>query len=771
MFNNLTTCVTKLLKYIFSPFVIAIIMGLSITSCSGGGGSETAASLSIGGTISGLVSGKWVVLKNNGTDALTIGQNGSFKFSQKIAFNGNYLVTIATQPTGETCVVLNGSDSDVSANVTNIKVICSDKTVSIGGTVSGLESGVNVMLTLSTNDSSIIVNQNSNFTFPNAIPLYSLYNVTAKASSNAEICSVANGNGIATSNIANIKVVCSAQKITVSGNISGLTLGSKVILSNTDGDNQPIPINIVSKTNPFSFLIPYDGSYSINVTAPNKYKCSVAPNNLKDIKTNITNVQIICSTKILNVTGSVLNLGYFNYIILKDSSSDKKYDQSIKYYGEDPNFTFKVPYGGSYNIEVTFSDGYSCPVINGSGKNIQADISNVKVNCIQQYFSIYSFQSVALDGKKPEGGLAMGPDGYLYGTLSEGGTSATIGDPGDGGIYKINPLTGIESLVYSFQGAPNDGQEPHGQLILATDGDFYGTTKFGGPGRYVLGSGTIFRFDPRTNSESVIYSFAGTSDGANPEAALIQASDGYLYGTAANNGISPFSGTVFKIQSTGQNFSVIYSFNNTHDGYHPASGLIEGSDGYLYGTTRFGSSNNPVGVIGNGTIFRVSKSGTNYGILYSFKGESDGAYPDNRLVEYSPGLFYGVAPYSSANQYSGGSGNGLIYQFSQALGYQVVYNFKNNSDGIYPAGALIKAQDGNLYGTTKIGGVQGSGTVYMFNPSTVEKNILYSFLGWDMNDGENPLGQLLQLNDGSIWGVTYQGGNFSDFGTVFKFKQ
>lgn len=729
-------------------FVIALFITLS--SCGGGGGgggNGTATSFSIGGTVSGLDNGKQVVLSDNGTGALDISQNGSFQFAQKVALNGSYAVTVATQPPGETCVVLNGSDSDVSANITNVKVICSNKTVAIGGVVSGLEAGVSVMLTLSTNNNSITVSQNSNFTFPSVIPMYSLYNVTAKSSSNAEICSVTNNSGIAVSNIANIKVICSAQTLTVSGNVSGLPLGAKVILSNADGDNQPIPLNITSKTNnPFNFLIPYAGSYSINVTAPNKYNCSVNPNNVKDIQANVTNVQIICSIKTFKVTGIVNNLADNHYIILKDNSSAKKYDQSIKFFGGETNFTFKVPDGGSYDIKVKFADGYTCSVIKGSGDNIKSDVSNVVVNCIQQYFSLYSFQGGTVDGENPNGGLILANDGNFYGTTQDGGAY------NKGTIFKISPL-GVEKLLYSFKGPVNqDGRTPKSALIQATDGNLYGTTYFGG----TSDQGTIFRFDLTTKYESPIYSFTGTgNDGANPEGTIIQ--DGnYLYGTTYGGGANG-AGSVFKTDLSGV-LTTIHSFNSSSegssDGDLPISGLYKSLNGIFYGTTEVG------GDYGNGTVYTISSSGVE-SKLYSFTNNGDGKHPYSNVIQANDGNLYGTTPNA------GPSGTGSVFKITLPAGIMsTLYIFKNNGqDGTSPSSGLIQGNDGDLYGVSSAGGSFGNGTIYKITLAG-EESALYSFI----NSNASPVGDLFQYSDGSFYGTTYRGGTLSA-GTVFKFKQ
>jgi len=206
------------------------------------------------------------------------------------------------------------------------------------------------------------------------------------------------------------------------------------------------------------------------------------------------------------------------------------------------------------------------------------------------------------DGQFPENApLVQGPDGNLYGTTNKGGiTSTSCGASNScGTVFKITP-NGTLTTLYKFCSQPNcsDGFSPFAGLTLATDGDLYGTT----PGGGANGGGTAFRITP-AGKRTTIYDFCSgrnCPDGGGPFAGLVQATDGNLYGT--NYGGIYGAGTVFKLTPAGK-LTTLYSFCaqlNCPDGQYPTAPLIQGADGNLYGTTVGG------GTGGNGTVFKIN---------------------------------------------------------------------------------------------------------------------------------------------------------------------
>jgi uncharacterized repeat protein (TIGR03803 family) len=217
---------------------------------------------------------------------------------------------------------------------------------------------------------------------------------------------------------------------------------------------------------------------------------------------------------------------------------------------------------------------------------------------------LHNFAGYPTDGAYPTNGLVRDWEG-IYGTAEYGGAY------GDGVAFKLD-TTGKETL-YSFPGGKH-GQNPHGGLIRDAEGNFYGTTVFGGTvgggscSASPDGCGTVFKLDKPDKlheyfRETDLYSFTGTNgDGANPYATLIEDAEGNLYGTTYLGGAYA-SGTVFKLDKTGQE-TVLYSFcpggGSCTDGSQPTTGLVRDAVGNLYGTTTFGGAN------GAGVVFKIA---------------------------------------------------------------------------------------------------------------------------------------------------------------------
>lgn len=367
---------------------------------------------------------------------------------------------------------------------------------------------------------------------------------------------------------------------------------------------------------------------------------------------------------------------------------------------------------------------------------------------------LYSFTGGA-DGAGPNSSLVQAADGNLYGTTLGGGTSHS------GTVFKIGDLGGAPTLtvIHAFAGEA-DGAAPVASLIQASDGDLYGTTTGGG----TSGSGTVFRIASPGSIpvESVIYSFTGGADGGYPYAGLVEGSDGNLYGTTIQGGASD-AGTVFEISGLGGTpaESVIYSFAAGADGSYPNASVIQASDGNLYGTTFQGGASN------YGTVFRIGNlAGTpTETVLYGFVGAADGINPVASLIQAADGNLYGTT------LYGGSGGYGTVFAIGNLAGTpteSIVYSFTSGTDGAYPFGSLMQASDGNLYGTTDLGGASNIGTVFeVVNPSgSPGEGVLYSFA---FLDGGNSYSSLMQASDGNLYGTTYYGGP-SDYGTVFRIR-
>jgi uncharacterized repeat protein (TIGR03803 family) len=363
----------------------------------------------------------------------------------------------------------------------------------------------------------------------------------------------------------------------------------------------------------------------------------------------------------------------------------------------------------------------------------------------------------------PEGALVQGTDGNLYGT-----TSGTTDESTSGTVFKMTP-SGTLTTLYSFCSKTGcvDGQYPLAGVVQASNGDFYGTTNVGGANS----QGAVFQITP-AGTFTTLYSFCVTTcaDGGNPQAELVQASNGDLYGTTANGGIidgnpsDGAQGTLFKITTAGV-LTTLHTFctrTGCPDGAHPVAKLVRGSDGFLYGTTSAG------GPHGDGTVFKVNLLG-NVTTLHSFDG-TDGAVPVAGLVQATDGNFYGTTSQGGANSGCDTLTCGTAFKMTPAGTLTTLYSFCSEAscaDGSRPTGALIQATDGNLYGTT-YGFGSSNGTIFKIDSSGT-LTTLHEFCLGDCTDGLDPYAGLLQATSGTFYGTTFGVEGDSD-GTVYSFS-
>jgi uncharacterized repeat protein (TIGR03803 family) len=306
-------------------------------------------------------------------------------------------------------------------------------------------------------------------------------------------------------------------------------------------------------------------------------------------------------------------------------------------------------------------------------------------------------------------------------------------------------------------------------LVQGIDGNLYGTTVSGGNLTCIGGCGTVFRITTGGALTS-LYSFcaqAGCADGINPYAGVVQGTDGDLYGTTSGGG-QFMGGTVFKISPDGT-LTSLYSFctqSNCADGGRPEAGLIQGTDGNFYGTTADG------GTEGAGTVFQITSRGK-LTTIGNFNMDN-GANPVAGLVQATNGKFYGTA-------FEGGFESGTIFELSRVRGLTALYVFcsePNCTDGANPSAGLVEGVDGNLYGTTYEGGANcsepgtGCGTVFQLTAAGT-LTTLYSFCTQPgCTDGMQSSAGLVQATDENFYGTTVRGGSSENCnmgcGTVFE---
>jgi uncharacterized repeat protein (TIGR03803 family) len=347
----------------------------------------------------------------------------------------------------------------------------------------------------------------------------------------------------------------------------------------------------------------------------------------------------------------------------------------------------------------------------------------------QTVSTIYKFGSGA-NPNSPSGVMAQGRDGDFYGvTLSGNGCCQGI-------IYKISSA-GVLTSLYSM--AQSDGTTCSG-LTLGTDGNFYGTCHNGGTNGY----GTLFRVTS-AGVLTVLHSFAAqgsTTDGCEPLAPPIQASNGNFYGTTSFCGANNY-GTVYKLTLAGA-YSLLYSFQGPPNDTALPLGLVQGTDGDLWG---MGNG----WIVSYGGVFKITLAGKE-SLVYAFKGDPDGANPSTNLIQGSNGNFYGTTE-------SGGTAQeGTIFQVTSSGNETVLYSFPNQTDGAYPTLPLTQGPDGMLYGAATDCGGGGCSQAGLFDITTkgVYKNLyLYPLVCSNCGQPEAPL--LLSTN-GKFYSTTEQGG-------------
>jgi uncharacterized repeat protein (TIGR03803 family) len=365
-----------------------------------------------------------------------------------------------------------------------------------------------------------------------------------------------------------------------------------------------------------------------------------------------------------------------------------------------------------------------------------------------------------------------------------------------------------EQTLYAFPGGNNGGNPLFGNLVSDHAGNLYGTTYDGG----LFGYGTVFELTPSNGAwvETVIHNFTGGSDGASPYAGLTRSEAGALYGTTFYGGYG--YGTVYELTLSGSTWilHVLYTFDGT-DGANPTAPPVLDSENNLYGTTETGGANTcgnvyelkrngsgwsesvlytfgadltcgptaPVVLDAEGNLYGTSTAGGDEDLgnvfelkrlpggeyaemtLHYFAGGSDGWDPGSGgLVFDKDGNLYGTTILGGGNGCNG-NGCGTVFELKKSSGFtaeRVVYSFMGGTDGENPEAGLTAGM-GNFYGTTAVGGTGGLGTVFRLEPSDTGwmESVQYSFTGGD--NGEYPAAGVIADSSGNLYGTTQEGGN------------
>lgn len=592
------------------------------------------------GTVAGLTT-NGLVLLDNGADATPISANATqYAMPTTIAYGATYAITVQDQPAGLTCSAAGGAGT-MGVGGATVAITCVPNTYPVSGTITGLISSGLVLLDNGSDATPIGVNA-AQFIMPTPIAYGSPYSITIQSQPTGVTCSISGGAGTMGLGGATVPVSCITNMYTVGGTISGLTAGGLVLLDNgSDASAQPAGASHFMMPTP----IAYGSAYAITVQSePTGLVCSVGDGTGTMGAGAFAGVTITCQK---NTT----------VLYFFQGGSDGTDPVARLLQGADGNF-----YG------ITNSGGTS-------GDGTIFEVTPAGVESVLHTFS-------GSDGQNPQGGLIENAGGAFFGTTVYGGSSGfgtafelaanrtetvlhSFTKGGDGGypicslaedgsgnlygttwggglthgiVFKI-PSGGSETVLHSFANSTSDGGYPTAGLILASDGNYYGTTNSGGSAN----KGTVFKITP-SGVETLLYAFTGGSDGGSPQGPLIQGSDGNFYGTTGAGGAHG-DGTVFQVTSNGTE-TVMYSFaGGTADGSDPLAGLLQASDGNFYGTTNQGGSS------GDGTVFEVTPAGVET-VVYSFTGgATDGAAPSASLIEGSDGKLYGTTSSGGPNGY------------------------------------------------------------------------------------------------------------------------
>lgn len=317
---------------------------------------------------------------------------------------------------------------------------------------------------------------------------------------------------------------------------------------------------------------------------------------------------------------------------------------------------------------------------------------------ISSYTKKLDFEA-AIDGQRPCGSLLRASDGKLYGMTSRGGTN------GLGVLFQYDPVTSIYNKKLDFVDSAN-GSSPSGSLIQATDGKLYGMTYLGGTNDM----GVLFQYDPITSTYSKKNDFAGVANGSNPRS-LMQASDGKLYGATTSGGINGL-GVLFQYNPVTSTFIKKLDFGASPNGNVPSDALIQASDGKLYGMTTVGGINEM------GILFQYNPTTSTLTKKFEFTGTTNGGNPYGSLIQASDGKLYGMTRGGGTN-----SLGVLFQYDPVTSTYIKKLDFVGVNNGAYPNNSLIQSSNGKLYGMTSQGGangigIQGLGVLFQYDPVT-----------------------------------------------------
>jgi uncharacterized repeat protein (TIGR03803 family) len=579
---------------------LVVLFSFALGACGGGGGGKggSSPSFTIGGTVTGLASNQQIVLRNNSADALKTTADGPFTFATAVADGGSYSVNVQTQPAGQTCVVTNGTGSNVVANIRNVAVSCSTNTYVVGGSLKGLDGLQQVSLQNNGGDTLTLMT-NGSFVFSVPVAYGGAYRVSVSLQPSQQFCKVSQGSGTVAGPVTSVQILCGSDETvlheftgmdgaTPKGNLimdkAGNLYGTTYFGGSGTGHGNVFEL---SPTGVDSVLYTFGGGND-----------GAGPRGglIMDNAGNLYGTTSIggagscaagCGTvfKLTLATGG----GYSKTVLYSFTGGSD---------GGGPDSGLIMD--GAGNLYGTTSSGSGDGVTGTTFAGTVFRLSPVSGGGYTESV-LHVFQNgVGNDGTYPAGGLIMDKMGNLYGTTSSGGSLDS------GAVFELSPAVDgsyAESLLYSFgANGPGgmDGLYPSSGVVFDSANNLYGMTVSGGSNYF----GTVFKLSPATGggyTESILYDFSGMNDdGGNPSGGIIIDGTGNLYGTTQVGG---GAGTVFKLAPTSNGDytgTILYSFLNGPDGADPGASLVMDNAGNLFGTAQAG------GIYNLGNVFEIT---------------------------------------------------------------------------------------------------------------------------------------------------------------------
>ena len=443
-------------------WAVCMLAALSLTACGGGGGSSSTsgtgggtASYTIGGSISGLTASGLVLA--DGSDTLSVAANAtSFTFGQAVSSGSTYDVTVATQPTGETCSVSSGGSGTATTNVTSVSVKCAANTYSVGGTVSGLNAS-GLVLQNNGSDNLTVKSGAATFTFATPLDYGANYAVTVSTQPTGETCTVSSGTGTVKAAVTTVKVSCVPTTYTVGGTVSGLN-ASGLVLQDNGGDN--LTVNSGAATFTFATALDYGAKYAVTVyTQPTGETCSVSSGS-GTVSQDVTTVSVSCSAITLSVSGGASGLTAAG-LKVRFYAAGQALAVSPVASGSAPYTYSNVPYGTSIAMVIAAQPGWeTCAAASGNfSGTITNDVTGENLTC--------TADTPTANTVTTTGTALSGPDGVAVDSAG----NVFIADTAANEILMVSPSGAVTQLATAaspnFNSPDGIAVDSHGNVYVA----------------------------------------------------------------------------------------------------------------------------------------------------------------------------------------------------------------------------------------------------------------------------------------------------------------